>query len=268
MNYIAKRSTFVHSSLQGSLMMDGSGNREIHIASRHQAHGQRKYEFRFQDDCAKEEKPDSIVYIIDADTAVRDALQRLMKSMNLHSEVFESPDKFLETPLPDIPSCLVLDVRLPGLSGLDLQCQLAHEGDQLPIIFMTSYGDISMTVRAMKAGAVDFITKPYHDQDVLDAVMTAIERDKERRNRLKALRALEDRFLTLTEREQQVMLLVTEGLMNKQIAGELGLREVTIKLHRGRLMRKLSARTLPDLVRMADLLNDCVSFRSEYSSRQ
>lgn len=195
-----------------------------------------------------------IVYVVDDDPSIREAVQYLLQSVRLRSKTFGSAAEFLLTSLPDIPSCLVLDVRLPGQSGLEFQLQLADAGIHLPIVFMTGYADISMTVQAMKAGAVDFLAKPFREQDMLDAVLTAIERDRRRRNDLEAIKLVERRFLDLTERERQVMPLVAAGLMNKQIAGELGLSEITIKIHRGRLMRKMRAKSVPDLVRMADLL--------------
>ncbi len=198
--------------------------------------------------------PDCIVYLIDHDGTLQPDLQRLLKSVALDSIVFKSPSEFLASARPDVPSCLILDVRLPGLSGLDFQQQLAREGIQLPLVFVTGYGDVPTTVRAMKAGAVDFLTKPCRDQDLLDAVMAAIERDRKQRRDLGAMRMLQRRFVELTDRQRQVMAHVTSGLLNKQIAAKLGLSEVTVKAHRGLLMRKLKARSLPDLVRMADLL--------------
>jgi FixJ family two-component response regulator len=160
----------------------------------------------------------------------------------------------LETELPDVASCLVLDIRLPGPSGLDFQAELAKANIQIPIIFMTGHGDIPMTVKAMKAGAIDFLTKPFRDQDMLDAVATAIERDRARRKEQKAVAELRAVFETLTTRERDVFALVASGLMNKQIAAEIGLAEITVKIHRGHLMRKMGARSLADLVRMAEML--------------
>jgi FixJ family two-component response regulator len=169
--------------------------------------------------------------------------------------VFGSAPEFLQSKLPDVPSCLILDIRLPRLSGLDFQVDLAEAGIHIPIIFMTGHGDIPMTVRAMKAGAVDFLTKPFRDQDMLDAVTAAIERDRQRRAVDGEISEMRERFATLSPREQQVMLLVTAGKMNKQVASDLGISEITVKIHRGAVMRKMGAKTLADLVRMADLIN-------------
>ena len=174
--------------------------------------------------------------------------------MGLRVEAFGSPAEFLRGELPDGPSCLVLDVRLPGLSGLDFQADLAKANVQLPIIFITGHGDIPMTVRAMKAGAVEFLTKPFRDQDLLDAVQRGLELDRTRRVERRSLNELRARFDSLTPREQEVIALVTAGLMNKQIAGELGVTEITVKVHRGNAMRKLAARTLADAVRIAQVL--------------
>ena len=196
-----------------------------------------------------------LVYVIDHDPQARRAVETLMNSVQLGVMTFESPAEFLNTRLPDVASCLVLDVRLAGQSGLDLQLQLSRDGVGIPIIFMTGVGDISMTVRAMKAGAVDFLTKPCRDQDLLDAVMAGIERDRARRKALEEVAALQQLYSHVTERERQVMKLVTAGLLNKQISAELSVSEGTVKVHRGNLMRKLSARSVPDLVRMADLLS-------------
>lgn len=201
-------------------------------------------------------RPETVVFIIDDDSSIREALQRLLRSVQLHSEVFATTSQFLETPLPDVPSCLVLDIRLPGVSGLDFQEQLAKAGIELPIIFMTGYGDIPMTARAMKAGAVDFLMKPFRDQDMLDAVTMAIEQDRKRRTSAAMLEELRRRFLDLTGREREVMPLVAAGLLNKEIAAELAISEITVKIHRSSLMRKLNARSVPDIVRIADLLKD------------
>jgi len=185
---------------------------------------------------------------------MRQALANLFRSVGLRAEVFGSARELLESELPDVASCLVLDIRLPGPSGLDFQAELAKADIQIPIIFMTGHGDIPMTVKAMKAGAIDFLTKPFRDQDMLDAVATAIERDRTRRKDQKAVAELRAVFETLTTRERDVFALVASGLMNKQIAAEIGLAEITVKIHRGHLMRKMGARSLADLVRMAEML--------------
>jgi len=201
---------------------------------------------------ASAEEP--IVFVIDDDASVREALRNLFRSVGLRVEVFGSASEFLQSKLPDIPGCLILDIRLPRVSGLDFQGELADAGIHIPIIFMTGHGDIPMSVRAMKAGAVDFLTKPFRDQDMLDAVTTAIERDRNNRNEAKSLSRLQALFATLTPREQEVMALVTAGLMNKQIAAEIGIAEITVKIHRGHIMKKMAAKSLADLVRMAQTL--------------
>jgi FixJ family two-component response regulator len=195
-----------------------------------------------------------IVFVVDDDASMRKALANLFRSVGLRAEVFGSARELLESELPDVASCLVLDIRLPGPSGLDFQAELAKANIQIPIIFMTGHGDIPMTVKAMKAGAVDFLTKPFRDQDMLDAVATAIERDRTRRKDQKAVAELRAVFETLTTRERDVFALVASGLMNKQIAAEIGLAEITVKIHRGHIMRKMGARSLADLVRMAEML--------------
>lgn len=194
------------------------------------------------------------VFVVDDDASVREALDGLFRSIGLQAKTFGSAAEFLQNKLPDAPSCLVLDVRLPGLSGIDFQTELAAAGLHIPIIFMTGYGDIPMTVKAMKAGAVEFLPKPFRDQDMLDAVQQALERDRERRERNSGLDKLKSSFDTLTPREQEVMGLVTAGLMNKQVAGEIGVSEITAKVHRGNIMRKMGAKSLAELVRMADAL--------------
>jgi FixJ family two-component response regulator len=196
----------------------------------------------------------AIVYVIDDDVSIREMLGSLFRSIGLRVEMFGAAAELLHSPLPDVASCLVLDVRLPGLSGLDLQAELASANIHTPIIFMTGHGDIPMSVRAMKAGAVDFLTKPFRDQDLLDAVTAALDRDRKRRQHEKDVSDLRTRFESLTPREQQVMGLVTAGLMNKQAAAEVGLSEVTVKIHRGNVMKKMGARSLADLVRMAEAL--------------
>jgi FixJ family two-component response regulator len=205
-----------------------------------------------QDGAAGGEEP--IVFIVEDDTSFREALTRLFRTVDLRTEVFGSAAELLQTKLPDVPACLVLDVRLPGLSGLDIQSELAKADMQIPIIFMTGHGDIPMSVKAMKAGAVDFLTKPFRDQDMLDAVVTAIERDRRRREHARSVSQLRELFESLSAREQEIMALVTTGLMNKQVAAEVGLSEITVKIHRGNAMRKMGAKTLADLVRMAEAL--------------
>jgi FixJ family two-component response regulator len=198
--------------------------------------------------------PQPVVFVVDDDASVRDALARLFRSVGLQVEALASAAEMLRHKLPDAPSCLVLDVRLPGLSGLDFQSELAKSGIRIPVIFMTGHGDIPMTVKAMKGGAVDFLTKPFRDQDMLDAVARGIDRDRERRESEKAIIELRDLFASLTAREQEIMALVSTGLMNKQIAAELGLSLITVKIHRGHAMKKMRAKSLAELVRMADVL--------------
>jgi FixJ family two-component response regulator len=195
-----------------------------------------------------------IVFIVEDDASIRRGLSNLFQSVGLEVEVFGSASEMLQSKLPDVASCLVLDVRLPGQSGLDFQAELAKAKIQIPIIFMTGHGDIPMTVRAMKGGAVDFLTKPFRDQDMLDAVAMAIERDRKRREADRNVADLQTHFETLTSREREILALVSSGLMNKQVAAELGLAEITVKIHRGHIMKKMGAKSLADLVMKAETL--------------
>jgi len=197
---------------------------------------------------------ESIVFVIDDDVAMRTTLSSLFRSVGLRVELFGSAKEFAQIKMPDVASCLVLDIRLPGVSGLDFQAELAEADIRIPIIFMTGHGDIPMSVKAMKAGAIDFLTKPFRDQDILDAAVRALERDQKRRDSEKAVSELRILFDSLTSREREVMTHVADGLMNKQIAAKLGITEITVKVHRGHLMRKMKARSLIDLLGMADLL--------------
>jgi FixJ family two-component response regulator len=199
-------------------------------------------------------EPQPVVFVVDDDASVRDAMQRLFRSVGLRAEVFPSAAEFLRVKLADAPCCLVLDVRLPGLSGLDFQTELTKANIRVPIVFMTGHGDIPMTVKAMKAGAIEFLPKPFRDQDMLDAVWLGLERDRARREGEKSIADVRGKFTSLTPREQEVMGLVTAGLMNKQIAGEMQLAEITVKLHRASVMRKMGAKSLAELVRMADIV--------------
>src|SRR6187431_91689 len=195
-----------------------------------------------------------VVMIVDDDAAIRASLDSLFRSIGLETRLFSSPAELLGGALPNGPGCIVLDIRLPGVSGLDLQGQLARQGIEFPVIFMTGHGDIPMSVRAMKAGAVDFLSKPFRDQDMLDAVTVALERDTQRRSQSAAKEDLRARYETLTAREREVMGHVTAGLMNKQVAGLIGLSEITVKIHRGNVMRKMGVKSLADLVRKAEAL--------------
>jgi FixJ family two-component response regulator len=197
-----------------------------------------------------EEQP--VVIVVDDDPAIRKAIDRLLRSVGLRVELFESAQEFRQSNRPDAASCIVLDVRLPGQSGLNLQRDLAAADIRVPVIFISAHGDIPMSVRAMKAGAVEFLTKPFHDQDLLDAIEVALEKDRARRAEDKLTAELRERLDTLTARERQVMQLVVAGRLNKQIAAELGISEMTAKIHRGQVFRKMQAARLPDLVRMAD----------------
>jgi len=195
-----------------------------------------------------------VVYVIDDDQSMREAVQDLIASVGLEARGFASPREFLDASRPDAPGCLVLDVRLPGSSGLNFQQELARAGVLLPVIFITGHGDIPMSVRAIKAGAVEFLTKPFRDQELLDAINAAVERNRAQRGEAAVLDDLRQRYAALTPREREIMALVIVGRLNKQIAGDLGLSEVTVKVHRGQIMRKMRARSLPELVRMGDLL--------------
>jgi FixJ family two-component response regulator len=195
-----------------------------------------------------------LVFIVEDDESMRRALSNLFQSVGLEVQLFGSASEMLQGALPDVASCLVLDIRLPGLSGLDFQAELAKANIHIPIIFMTGHGDIPMSVRAMKGGAVDFLTKPFRDQDMLDAVTVAIERDRKRRETDKIVTNLQTHFETLTPREREILAFVSSGLMNKQIAAELGLAEITVKIHRGHIMKKMGAKSLADLLRKAETL--------------
>ncbi|MBB3397979.1 MULTISPECIES: response regulator transcription factor [unclassified Rhizobium] len=206
----------------------------------------------------QKEPPEPVVFIVDDDLSMREALTDLFRSMKFDAEAFESATAFLETANFNRPGCILLDVRLPGVSGLDFQTQLERIGSKMPIVFMTGFGDIPMSVRAMKAGAVDFLTKPFKDQDILDAVAAAMERDAVRRRQNAQSEAVASLAGSLTPREREVMEAVVKGLMNKQIAYELGISEVTVKLHRGNVMRKMEVRSVAELVRKTEMLGEGV----------
>ena len=195
-----------------------------------------------------------LVFIVEDDESMRRALGNLFQSVGLEAVMFGSAAEMLQSELPDVASCLVLDIRLPGLSGLDFQAELAKANIRIPIIFITGHGDIPMTVRAMKGGAVDFLTKPFRDQEMLDAVVMAIERDRKRRQADTIVANLQGQFKTLTPREREILALVSSGLMNKQVAAELGLAEITVKIHRGHIMKKMGAKSVADLVIKAEAL--------------
>jgi FixJ family two-component response regulator len=196
-----------------------------------------------------------MVLIVDDDPSIRAGLQRLFNSVGLAVESFESAEEFSAATVPDIPACLIVDVRLPGPSGLEFQDQLLRAGISIPIIFITGYGDVRTSVRAIKSGAIEFLTKPLHDQELLDTVYSALRRDKVRRQELEVLSQLKLKFDSLTKREQEVMALVVTGRLNKQIAADLGISEVTVKLHRGQVMKKMKAKSVAELVRMSDRLD-------------
>jgi FixJ family two-component response regulator len=196
----------------------------------------------------------SSVLIIDDDPEFRDSVGRLLRTVGLDAREFSSVSDFLNAPPSDGPTCLVLDIRLPGRSGLELQRELTAANRQLPVIFITAYADVPMTVQAMKGGAIEFLTKPFRDQDLLDAVETALARDRDRRESEKALESLRERYDTLSSREREIMIHVTAGRLNKQIASDVGISESTVKVHRTNLVRKMKARSLPELSRMADIL--------------
>ena len=196
-------------------------------------------------------RSDTRVYVVEDDPSMRNALKNLLKSVDIHAELFDSAEEFLRKHLPELPSCLIIDVGLPGLSGLDLQKRLSSANTQIPIIFITAHGDIPMSVRAMKGGAVEFLTKPFRDQDLLDAIQISLNRDRIRRQEQTEMEELHKRLETLTSRERELLPWIISGRPNKEIAAEIGTSEITVKVHRGNLMRKMQARSFADLVRMA-----------------
>jgi len=197
---------------------------------------------------------DPTVFVVDDDLSVREALSSLIRSIGLRVETFASAQDFLRYQRPDVTACLVLDVRMPGLSGLDLQRELAHSDEWIPIIFITGHGDIPMSVRAMKAGAIEFLPKPFRDEDLLDAIREGLERDQVARQQRAELAEIQDKYATLTSREREVIVLIVKGMLNKQVAAELGITEITIKVHRRRILQKMKAKSLPALVRMVEKL--------------
>lgn len=201
--------------------------------------------------------------IVDDDPGLREALSGLFRSVGLHAQVYGSAAELLQAPLPASAACLVLDIRMPGVSGLDLQAELAKANIGIPVVFLTGHGDIPMSVKAMKSGAVDFLTKPFRDQDLLDAVSHALDRDRRRRTEQSSASDLQALYGTLTPREREIMSLVASGLMNKQVATQIGVSEVTVKVHRGRVMKKMGANSLADLVRMVDFLGPAVPRKGE-----
>jgi FixJ family two-component response regulator len=201
----------------------------------------------------------SITYVIDDDEGLRDGISALLRSVDIAVETFGSTKDFLRSKRPDVPGCLILDVRLPGMSGLEFQTELGKLGIDLPVVFITAHADVPMGIQAMKAGAVEFLCKPFREQDLLDAVRTAISRDAKHREKLTSLMVIRQHHETLTPREQEVMALVVSGMMNKQIAGKLGLSEITVKVHRASIMRKMNAKSLAELVRQADALDGAKS---------
>jgi len=203
-------------------------------------------------------EPAYIVFVVDDDPSVRRAIKRLVESVGLHVELFGSATEFITSSRPDVASCLVLDIRLPGISGLDFQRELVQAKNEIPMIFITAHGDIPMTVRAMKAGAVEFLTKPFRDQDLLDAIQLGLERDRVRRQRQAETAMLRERLESLTPREREILPLVVSGLLNKQVGAEIGATEATVKVHRSQLMRKMGASSLADLVRMSEKMGIAV----------